>query len=196
FAAAFGPAPRAEAPQDDAGTMEIEAAAELSDPPPPQAPAFLSQAVAPERPAAEAASPPELDDFAAETDFLPERRPAGERPLSTREAIEAARAATQRGETGDGDEGRQGFGFRLGGGKSRLQKRMERQTRREGSTVGKAMAATATAVLVVGGGVAGVLGYQRLVAQGSAIPAAQSDQGALLAARATAPTTPEIAPPP
>jgi localization factor PodJL len=139
----------------------------------------------------------ELEAFDPPTEFLTDRHGQAERPLSTREAIEAARAATRRGEVGDepGEE-RRSFGFRLGGGgKSRLQKRVEKQSRREGSTLGKALAATATAAVVVGFGVAGVLGYQRLVQQGSAIPGLPAVAGPDLAAAATAPTEPQIAPP-
>lgn len=140
----------------------------------------------------------DLDAFEAETEFLAERRPAGERPLSTREAIEAARAATRLADGPNEAEGdRKGFGFRLGGGKSRLQKRMEKQAKREGSTVRKALTATTTAVAVVGLGVAGALGYQRLVAEGSAIPgfAPAAEAGPLAAAAVTEPTSLEIAPP-
>lgn len=139
----------------------------------------------------------ELEAFDPPTEFLTDRHGQAERPLSTREAIEAARAATRRGEVGDepGEE-RRSFGFRLGGGgKSRLQKRVEKQSRREGSTLGKALAATTTAAVIVGFGVAGVLGYQRLVQQGSAIPGMPATAGPDLAAAATAPTEPQIAPP-
>jgi len=138
----------------------------------------------------------DLDAFDPDTEFLTDRHGQAERPLSTREAIEAARAATRRGEAGGTPEdGRKSFGFRLGGGKSRLQKRVENQSRREGSTLRKALAATTTAVVVVGCGAAGVVGYQRLVQEGSAIPGLPAPEGPSMAAAATAPTGPEIAPP-
>ncbi|MBN8551322.1 MAG: SEL1-like repeat protein [Caulobacterales bacterium] len=142
------------------------------------------------------AASPFSDPFGPATEFMADRPDQAERPLSTREAIEAARAATRRGETGEdvADE-RRSFGFRLGGGKSRLQKRVEKQGRREGSTLGKALAATTTAAVVVGFGVAGVLGYQRLVQQGSAIPGIPVPVGQDLAAAATSPTELAIAPP-
>lgn len=140
----------------------------------------------------------DLDSFDPETEFLTDRHGQAERPLSTREAIEAARAATRRAE-GAADQGeteRKSFGFRLGGGgKSRLQKRMDNQTRREGSAVRKALTATATAALVVGFGAAGVVGYQRLVAEGSAIPGVPAPDGPGLAAAATSPGEIDIAPP-
>ena len=138
----------------------------------------------------------ELDAFDPPTEFLTNRHGEAERPLSTREAIEAARAATRRGEQGEtGDGDRKSFGFRMGGSKSRLQKRVEKQGRREGSTLGKALAATTTAAVVVGFGVAGVLGYQRLVQEGSAIPGLPAPEGPALAAAATTPTETTIAPP-
>lgn len=139
----------------------------------------------------------ELDAFDPDTEFLTDRHGRAERPLSTREAIEAARAATRRGEAAaeDGGEPRKTFGFRLGGGKSRLQKRVDKQSRREGSTVGKALLATTTAVVLVGGGVAGVMGYQRLVEQGSAIPGLSTPGGDALAASAVGPTEIDITPP-
>ncbi|WP_296816427.1 hypothetical protein [Brevundimonas sp.] len=163
-------------------------------------PVFGQSDFAQAEPAAAFADPAaDLDSFEAADEFVTDRRPRGERPLSTREAIEAARAATRLSD-GAADEGesRKGFGFRLGGGKSRLQKRMDKQAKREGSTIRKALAATTTAVLVVGGGAAGVVGYQRLVEEGSAIPGLPGGDGQaeLLAASAVAPTTPTITPPP
>lgn len=137
----------------------------------------------------------DLDAFDAETDFVTDRHGRSERPLSTREAIEAARAATRRGEDAAEGEGRKGFGFRLGGGKSRLQKRVEKTSRPGGSTVGKALLATTTAVVLVGGGAAGIMGYQRLVEEGSAIPGLPSPGGPALAASAVSPTEITIAPP-
>ena len=137
----------------------------------------------------------DLDSFDPETEFLTDRHGRTERPLSTREAIEAARAATRRGEAATEDEGaRKGFGFRLGGGKSRLQKRVDKQ-RREGSTIGKAILATTTAVVLVGGGAAGIMGYQRLVEEGSAIPGLPAPGGPALAASAVSPGDLQIAPP-
>ena len=138
----------------------------------------------------------ELDAFDPVTEFLTDRHGQAERPLSTREAIQAARAATRRGEGGnEPEDGRKSFGFRLGGGKSRLQKRVEGQSRREGSTIRKALVATTTAAIVVGCGAAGVVGYQRLVEEGSAIPGLPAPAGPTLAASATTPSEIEIAPP-
>ena len=133
----------------------------------------------------------DLDSFEAEDEFVTDRRPRGERPLTTREAIEAARAATRLGDDASEDgEAKKGFGFRLGG-KSRLQKRMDKQSKRESSTIRKALGATTTAVLVVGVGAAGVLGYQRLVEEGSAIPGLTGAGSAeLLAASAGSAVTP------
>jgi len=139
----------------------------------------------------------DLDAFDPETEFLVDRHGQAERPLSTREAIEAARAAVRRGDDAeDATAGSKSFGFRLGGGgKSRLQKRVDKQARREGSTLRKALTATATAAVVVGCGAAGILGYQRLVQQGSAIPGMPATAGQDLAAAATSPTELQIAPP-
>ena len=139
----------------------------------------------------------DLDAFDPATEFLTDRHGQAERPLSTREAIEAARAATRRGEGIDEAVGeRKSFGFRLGGGgKSRLQKRVEKQSRRESSTLRKALTATTTAAVLVGFGVAGLLGYHRLVQEGSAIPGLPAPEGPTLAASATSPTELDIAPP-
>lgn len=145
-------------------------AAEAPPPTPTfEAPAFEAPAFQPQAFAAPPASADELDDFSAETDFVGGPAPQGER-LTTREAIAAARAATRLGAgpaTADKPEG--GFGFRLGG-KSRLQQRVDRQAKRETSTVRKALTASVTAMAVVGAGTAAVLGYQRLAAEGAAIP--------------------------
>lgn len=165
----FEPAP-APAPAPAAATVFGAPAAEAAPPSPtfeapaPQAPAFQPQAFA-----AAPAAADELEDFSAETEFVGGPTPQGER-LSTREAIAAARAATRLGAgpaTADRPEG--GFGFRLGG-KSRLQQRVDRQAKRETSTVRKALTASVTAMAVVGAGTAAVLGYQRLAAEGAAIP--------------------------
>jgi localization factor PodJL len=184
-----------------AGTQAIEpeftafAAAPTFEPAPPVA---VAPAGAP-GPFMDAFDDPatDLDAFDPDTEFLTDRHGRAERPLSTREAIEAARAATRRGEAAaeEGGEARKSFGFRLGGGKSRLQKRVEKQSRREGSTLGKALLATTTAVVLVGGGVAGVMGYQRLVEQGSAIPGLPAPGGDALAASAVGPSEIDIAPP-
>lgn len=131
-------------------------------------------------PAAAGLGAEDLDEFSGETEFVAGAAASGER-LSTREAIAAARAAT-RLSSGAADKGEGGFGFRLDG-KSRLQQRVARQAaRREGSTVRKALTASVTAMAVVGAGTAAVLGYQRLAAEGAAIPGLDLGQDASAAA--------------
>ena len=104
---------------------------------------------------------PEGDDdddgdggFSAENDFIdPRALQAGAAAgrASTRDTLDAARAAMA-----DVDEApRQGFGLKLKrGGKSKLQERLDKQASREGSTIRKALGASAVAVMVVGGGYA------------------------------------------
>ncbi|MGH7027634.1 tetratricopeptide repeat protein, partial [Brevundimonas sp.] len=94
------------------------------------------------------------DGFSAEIDFIdPRALQAGAAAgrASTRDTLDAARAAMA-----DADEApRQGFGLKLKrGGKSKLQERLDKQASREGSTMRKALGASAVAVLVMGGGYA------------------------------------------
>jgi len=123
--AAVNPAPVTRAPQDFGG-------ADVSD--------------------ALAATAPEDDEFAAETDFVDPRTlraaaAAGRASVSTRGAVEAARAAMTAPEP---EPTRSAFGLKRGG-KSRLQERMDRQAGREGSTMKKALGASAVAVTLMGG---------------------------------------------
>ena len=96
----------------------------------------------------------EPDDFAGETDFVNPRAlraaAAQGRASSTRLAIDAARAAMASPEA-DEPPARTGFGLKRGG-KSKLQARLDKQASRGGSTVRKALGASAIAVLLTGGG--------------------------------------------
>ncbi|MDP3379570.1 MAG: hypothetical protein Q8S53_14490 [Brevundimonas sp.] len=123
--AAANPAPVARAPQDFGG-------ADVSD--------------------ALAATAPEDDEFAGETDFVDPRTlraaaAAGRASASTRGAVEAARAAMTAPEP---EPTRSAFGLKKGG-KSRLQERMDRQASRDGATMKKALGASAVAVTLMGG---------------------------------------------
>jgi len=93
------------------------------------------------------------DDFAGETDFVDPRAlraaAAQGRASSTRQAIDAARAAMASPEAAE--PARTGFGLKKGG-KSKLQERLDKQASRGGSTVRKALGASAIAVLLTGGG--------------------------------------------
>ncbi len=99
---------------------------------------------------------PEDDDddsgFSAESDFIdPRALQAGAAAgrASTRDTLDAARAAMA-----EPDEApRKGFGLKRGG-KSKLQERLDKQASREGSTIRKALGASAVAALVMGGGYA------------------------------------------
>jgi len=94
------------------------------------------------------------DDFAGETDFVDPRAlraaAAQGRASSTRQAIDAARAAMASPEAAE-SPARSGFGLKRGG-KSKLQERLDKQASRGGSTVRKALGASAIAVLLTGGG--------------------------------------------
>lgn len=123
--AAANPAPVARAPQDFGG-------ADVSD--------------------ALAATAPEDDEFSGDTDFVDPRTlraaaAAGRASASTRGAVEAARAAMTAPEP---EPTRSAFGLKRGG-KSRLQERMDRQASRDGSTMKKALGASAVAVTLMGG---------------------------------------------
>ncbi|WP_339931095.1 hypothetical protein [uncultured Brevundimonas sp.] len=103
--------------------------------------------------AASAGSDVETDDFAAETDFVDPRAlraaAAAGRASTTRQAIEAARAAMAPAEAEA--PARSGFGLKRGG-KSRLQERLDKQATRDGGTIRKALGASAAAVFLVAGG--------------------------------------------
>ena len=91
------------------------------------------------------------DDFAGETEFVDQRalRAAASagRAATTRQTIDAARAAM----TAPVEEApaRTGFGLKRGG-KSKLQERLDKQAAKDGSTVRKALTASAVAVVVTG----------------------------------------------
>jgi len=123
--AAANPAPVARAPHDFGG-------ADVSD--------------------ALAATAPDDDEFSGDTDFVDPRTlraaaAAGRASASTRGAVEAARAAMTAPEP---EPTRSAFGLKKGG-KSRLQERMDRQASRDGSTMKKALGASAVAVTLMGG---------------------------------------------
>lgn len=95
------------------------------------------------------------DGFSAELDFIAPRsaEQAGAAPgeVSTRDVLDAARAAM----APEDDAGpRQAFGLAKRGGKSKLQERLDKEAGRQGSTMRKALGASAVAVLIVGGGYA------------------------------------------
>src|SRR5690606_3519944 len=94
------------------------------------------------------------DGFAAELEFVDPapRATVAEEPTTTRDVLDAARAAMAPEAADDG--ARSGFGLKKRGGKSKLQERLDKQAGRQGSTMRKAMGASAVAALVVGGGYA------------------------------------------
>ncbi|HEY3814759.1 MAG TPA: Localization factor PodJS [Caulobacteraceae bacterium] len=94
-----------------------------------------------------------FDEFSADTEFMnPHEMRAAKPAVSTREAIEAARAAARLGVRNSADNS--GALFAAIRGKGKLNERVEQQTRREGSTVKTALAASAVAMLLVSGGAA------------------------------------------
>ena len=103
----------------------------------------------------------DVDDFGADfdagTDFVTDR---AVRPSDTRQTIDAARAAMAPAEV---EAPRSAFGLKRGG-KSRLQERMDKQS---GSTVRKALGASALAATLT---VAGVVAYGQMTGNGIAIP--------------------------
>ncbi len=99
------------------------------------------------------------DDFAAETEFVDPRRmratmaagAAAGRASTTRDTIQAARAAMNSPEAAVPAAPRASFGLGLKkGGKSKLQERLDKQAGRDG-TVKKAFLASVTGMAVVGG---------------------------------------------
>ena len=92
------------------------------------------------------------DGFSADIDFIdPAALKAGAAAgrATTRDTLDAARAAM----AGAEEAPRKGFGLKRGG-KSKLQERLDKQASREGSTMRKALGASAVAALVMGGGYA------------------------------------------
>lgn len=127
--------------------------------------ADVSDALAATAPDAFDAGP---DDFAAETDFVDPRalRAAaaqGRAANSTRQAIDAARAAMAEPEAAPA---RTGFGLKRGG-KSRLQERLDKQASKEGGTVRKALGASAVAVVLTA---TGAVAFSELTDAGIHIP--------------------------
>jgi localization factor PodJL len=127
--------------------------------------ADVSDALAATAPEAFDAGP---DDFAAETDFVDPRalRAAaaqGRAANSTRQAIDAARAAMSEGEEAPA---RTGFGLKRGG-KSRLQERLDKQASKQGGTVRKALGASAVAVVLTA---TGAVAFSELTDAGIHIP--------------------------
>lgn len=127
--------------------------------------ADVSDALAATAPEAFDAGP---DDFAAETDFVDPRalRAAaaqGRAANSTRQAIDAARAAMAESEEAPA---RTGFGLKRGG-KSRLQERLDKQASKQGGTVRKALGASAVAVVLTA---TGAVAFSELTDAGIHIP--------------------------
>lgn len=140
----------------------------------------------------------ETDDFAAETDFVDPRAlraaAAAGRASTTRQAIEAARAAMAPAEAEP--PVRSGFGLKRGG-KSRLQERLDKQAARDGGTIRKALGASAAAVFLVAGG---TYAYDQLTDEGGLPQFSLGGFGDTAAAgpllsMATSPTT-DLPPPP
>lgn len=129
------------------------------------------------------------DEFSAETDFVDPRAlraaAAQGRAASTRQAIDAARAAMTQAEPEA--PGRSGFGLKRGG-KSRLQERLDKQAGKDGGTVRKALGASAVAVVLTAGG---ALAFTELTGSIIAIPGAPAapavDEVQPIAALAVAP---------
>ncbi len=115
---------------------------------------------------APAAFDPGQEDFAGETDFVDPRAlraaAAHGRASSTRQAIDAARAAMAAPEEAPA---RSGFGLKRGG-KSRLQERLDKQAR-GGDTVRKALGASAVAIVLTAGG---AVAFGELTGTGLNIP--------------------------
>lgn len=159
---------------DVAAVLEEIEAAEARTPPPSQGQPF-GQAAAPEpAPVNGRVLEDETgeDPFAAETDFVSPREMRAARPATTRETIEAARAAMAAPAPEPAPSGGFGLGGLKRGGKTRLQERLDKQAKRDGSTVRKAFLASITAVALTGA----VAGYMRLT-DGAAL--ALGDEGGI-----------------
>lgn len=94
------------------------------------------------------ADPAGLEGFSADTEFVAPEKPA----VSTREAIQAARAAARLGVRNGAAEGAGASPLFPGlkrDGKGRLQERVEKEGRRDSSTVKKALLSSAVAVTLV-----------------------------------------------
>ncbi len=119
------------------------------------------------------------DEYSAETEFVTQA-PA-QRISATRDTINAARAAMS---TPEPEPSSGGFGQKRGG-KSRLQERMDRQSRREGGTVKKAFMASVAVAALAGA----VFGYTRLTDGSTLGPRGQADEEPTLLAAAMLPDT-------
>lgn len=119
------------------------------------------------------------DEYSAETEFVTQA-PA-QRISATRDTINAARAAMS---TPEPEPTGGGFGLKRGG-KSRLQERMDRQSRREGGTVKKAFMASVAVAALAGA----VFGYTRLTDGSTLGPRGQADEEPTLLAAAMLPDT-------
>ncbi len=100
-------------------------------------------------PATHAVEPAPFDDFSGDTEFVSPQELRAARPaVSTKEAIEAARAAARLGVRNSSADSSPLFGAKRGGGKAKLNERVEKETKREGSTVKKALLASGVAAVI------------------------------------------------
>jgi len=125
-----------------------------------EAPGYDPQAYQPQAFAEPFSEPPApvaagFDDFSGDTEFMPQGNYAAQaaRPaVSTKEAIDAARAAARLGARGQPNEPKPAGGFALAGlklgSKQRLQERLDKEKKRDTSTVKKALLASAVAATV------------------------------------------------
>ncbi len=116
------------------------------------------------------------EEFSGETEFVDPRAlraaAAQGRAASTRQAIDAARAAMTQPEAEA--PARSGFGLKRGG-KSRLQERLDKQAGKDGGTVRKALGASAVAMVLTAGG---ALAFSELTGSALAIPGVPSGPAA------------------
>jgi localization factor PodJL len=144
-----------------AAAPEPEARVQAQPEPGPEA--FDDFFAAPEAPPAHIAQTG-FDDFNAETEFVnsQEFRPGARPAVSTKEAIDAARAAARLGVRNSGAEAQPLFG----GGKrdkNKLQQRLDKETKREGgSTLKSALLASGVAMVLA----SSVVGYWLLIEDG------------------------------
>jgi localization factor PodJL len=154
---AFEPAPEAifEAPPPFAAFAELDRGAPLETAEPP-----IDEFFAPPEPSLASAPPPPstFDDFSGDTEFMSPQEVRAARPaVSTKEAIEAARAAARLGVRNSAETNSSPlFGGRK---KNKLNERVEKESKREGSTVKKALLASSVAMVLASSGV----GYWLLV---------------------------------
>src|SRR5690606_35140307 len=117
------------------------------------------------------------DDYSAETEFVSQA--PTQRISATRDAITAARVAMIAAEP---EPAGGGLGLKRGG-KSRLQERMDRQSRREGGTVKKAFLASVAVAALAGM----VFGYTRLTDGSTLGPSVRGEETPTLLAAALLP---------